>query len=240
MQYIRGGNILRLNAVALKHAFALSFISVVFLALCLAVFEPVISRAATDEFIVTQEITDEVSFTVPANDVALSPSIPGITGGTANGSTAVAIATNSASGYTLDISFSTTTAMQGNTTTGYINNYTPSSPGVPDFTFAIGGSGTPGEFAFTATTSEAAATSGLDGSFLDNGAACNTGSNMTNDRCWLNPSTTDERIISRTSVTSASGATTTLQFRVSVPSSPNPLIPGDTYTATATLTATVQ
>jgi len=240
MQYIRGGNILRLDVASFKYALALALISSLAFGVFFSISEPVISRAATDEFIVTSTVTDEVSFTVPASDVSLSPSIPGLTGGTATGTTDVAVTTNSASGYTLDISFSTTTAMQGNVTSGVINNYSPSVVGVPDYNFTIGGSGTPGEFAFTVETAEAAATSGLDASFLDSGAACNTGSNMTSDQCWLNPSTTDERIISRTSVTSSGGATTTLDFRVTLPSSPNPVVPGDTYTATATLTALVQ
>lgn len=205
-----------------------------------AILEPVVGRAVDDTFIVTQTITDEISFLVTAPDVSMSPSIAGLTGGTANGSTSFVILSNSASGHTVDITFSSTTAMNGNTTTGYINNYTPASAGVPDYTFAIGGSGTPGEFAYSVTASETPATAGIDASFLNNGAACNTGSTSSAGNCWLNPSTTAERIITRTSVTGYGTATTTIAFRVSLPANPSPIVPGDTYTATATLTAVNQ
>lgn len=205
--------------------------------LCFTVLEPVVGRAVDDTFIITQEITDEISFLITADDVSMSPSIAGLTGGTANGSTSFVIISNSASGHTVDLAFSSTTAMNGNTTSGYINNYTPASAGVPDYTFGIGGAGTPGEFAYSVTASETPTTAGIDASFLNNGAACNTGSTSSAGNCWLNPSTTAERIITRSSVTGYGTATTTLSFRVSLPSNPNPVIPGDTYTATATLTA---
>lgn len=208
--------------------------------LAFASLEPVVGRAVDDTFIVTQTITDEISFLVTASDVSMSPAIAGLTGGTANGSTSFVILSNSASGHTVDITFSSSTAMNGNTTTGYINNYTPSSAGVPDYTFGIGGSGTPGEFAYSVTASETPTTAGIDQSFLNNGSACNTGSNSTAGNCWLNPSTTAERIITRTSITSYGTATTTIAFRVSLPANPSPVVPGDTYTATATLTAVNQ
>jgi len=117
---------------------------------------------------------------------------------------------------------------------------------VADYGFAIGGSGTQGEFAYTVSASN---TPDLDQTFLDNGTnTCGTGSLDTggNSTCWFNASSTGpgatiaEPIINRTSPTLATGATTTIFFRVELPSNPNPTIALDTYTATATLTATAQ
>jgi len=202
--------------------------------------EPIISRAATDEFLITQTIGDEISFSVAASDVTMVSSIGGLTGGYATGTTYVLVRSNSSTGYTLDLSFSNTVAMQGNTTSSYINNYTPTTPGTPDYGFTIGGTGTPGEFGYTAMASDTPATSGIDQSFLNNGAACGTGSTQTDFACWINPSTTNERIISRTTATTGSGATTTFMFKIGIPPNPSPVIETDTYTATATLTAVNQ
>lgn len=224
--------------VGVGEALILTVALIVFTVISFTTLEPVVGRAITDTFIVTQTITDEISFFVTANDVSMSPSIAGLTGGTGNGATSFVILSNSLAGYTVDLSFSTTTAMHGNaSSTAVINNYTPASAGVPDYTFAIGGSGTPGEFAYTVTASETPATAGIDQSFLNDSAACNTGSTSSAGNCWLNPSTTPERIITRSAPTGYGTATTTLSFRVALPSNPNPIIPGDTYTATATLTA---
>ncbi|MCD5381966.1 MAG: hypothetical protein LR017_01470 [Candidatus Pacebacteria bacterium] len=207
------------------------------------VLEPVVGRAAADSdfFEITQSITAEISFDTTATDVTMSPTIPGISGGTANGNATVVVSTNNTSGYNMTIQFATGTAMQGDSEGGVINNYSPASASVPDYNFSIGGSGTPGEFAYSV---QASTSSDVDPTFLDNGAACGAGSNNTFDRCWFNASTTDgstpiaETIINRSTETPASGSTTTIHFRVSVPSNPSPLLQADTYTATATLTAT--
>ena len=207
-------------------------------AVLFSVFEPVISRSQiNDTFTVRQQIGDEISFLLAAADVSMSPAIQGLTGGQATGTTRVVVRSNSPTGYTLEMRFSDDPAMQGETTAGVINNYTPAAAGVPDFTFASNSSGGAAEFAYTVNSSS---TVDLDQSFLDNGSACNTGSNQTTGRCWLNPSTTNELLIDRATSTPTGGATTTIVFQVEVPSSPSPAVPSDFYRATATLTATNQ
>lgn len=199
------------------------------------VLEPTVGQAQiNDTFEVTQTITGEISFEQTANDVDLQPSLSGISGGTSHGSTTVRVRTNNATGYNMTIAFSSTTAMTRDGGSGYINNYAPATPGVPDYSFSNE------VFAQFAYSVVASTTSDVDQTFLDNGSnACNeaAGSNG-NNTCWYNPSTTAETIINRTTATAASGATTTLKFRVHIPNEPVPAIQTGVYTATATLTAT--
>ncbi|MEX0931444.1 MAG: hypothetical protein WDZ88_01700 [Candidatus Paceibacterota bacterium] len=200
--------------------------------------EPKLLQAVGDQFIITQSVTAEISFITTANDVAMNGSIAGLTGGTSNGSTQVAVLTNNAAGYTMVLQASSSPAMQGDTQGGYINDYTPGTPLVPDYTFSVGSN--TGEFAYTVSAST---TSDLDSKFLDNGSACDAGGSSDtsgSDSCWLNASTTDVTIIDRGSATGATGATTTIYFRVQITANPSPAIPQDTYTATTTLTATTK
>lgn len=192
-----------------------------------------IGASDSDTFEVSQTVTEEISFVATSSDVVMSPSLAGITGGTSNGSYAVRVRTNNAAGYNMTIAFSTSTAMQRDGGGGYISNYSPTAAGTPDYTFA---NETFSQFAYTVTAST---TTDVDATFQDNGSnTCATGSSNGAATCWYNPSTTPETIINRTTSTAASGATTTIAFRVNIPSNPSPAIQTGTYTATATLTAT--
>lgn len=205
------------------------------------ILQPTVVRSqssAEDEFIITQEITDEISFSVTAPDVTLSGSIGGLTGGNSSGSTQTVVRTNDPDGYSMTIEFpyATTSGMQANTASTFINNYTPASTGVPDYTYAANATGGAAEFAYSVSAST---TSDVDSTFLDNGSdTCGTGVSNTAGACWLNASITPETIISRTSGSAPDGATTTISFYVNVPQDPNPNLDADLYTATATLTAT--
>ena len=98
-------------------------------------FEPSVGRAITDNFTVTQTITDEISFSTFAADVAMDGGIQGLTGGFATGTTVAVVRSNDAQGYTMTLHFATSTsghAMQASST-AYINDYTPATPGTPDF-----------------------------------------------------------------------------------------------------------
>ncbi len=204
--------------------------------------EPAIGRAITDEFLVTQSITSEISFLTTAANVSLSPAIAGVTGGVSSGTTTVVVLTNDSAGYNMTLGFASTTqnpgvAMNGNTQGGYIANYTNASAGVPDYGFSVAAN--TAEFAYTVGAST---TADLDTTFRNNASACNN--NSGGDvafSCWMSPSTTPlssgEMIVNRTSETAASGATTSIAFRLQVSANPSPAVPEDTYVATATLTA---
>jgi len=202
------------------------------------VVEPRVGRAVTSgPFTIKQTITDEISFLTEATNVTMIGSLQGITGGTANGSTTVVVRTNSAGGYEMTIAFfnnTTQQAMRGDVSlSSGIRDY-PASSSQPTYSFSTASSAA--VFAYTVS---AADSTDLDPSFLNNGSACNIGSGYTANTCWMEPTTTAFMIIDRIT-SAATGATSTVHFRVHVPNFPSPTLEEDVYTATATLTATNQ
>ncbi len=224
-----------------RDSFLSSLIIVSLLAATFVVLEPVVSRSqASDTFTIEQTITGEISFLVAANDVTMVGSIAGLTGGVATGSTYTKVRTNDDDGYNMTIRFpyATTTGMDGENTATFINNYTPATPGTPDFNWSNNSAGAAAEFGYTIKSST---TADVATRFRNNGSVCNnaTGGDVAT-KCWMNPSTTAIQVINRTAVSGAAplGATTTFLFKVYVPSTPSPSLEADTYNATATLTAT--
>lgn len=202
-------------------------------------FEPVVGQAQTSnphDFTVTQTITDEISFLVEAADVTMVGTIQGLSGGYATGTTYAVVRTNDQDGYSMTLEFSDDPAMNAVGTTTSINDYTPAADSTPDYNWTDNSAGQAAEFGYTVYASN---TSDVVQKFLDNGSACGTGSNNTLNKCWYSASTTPnaETIVNR-STESPDGATTTLRFKVAVPSNPSPALPADTYVATGTLTAT--
>jgi hypothetical protein len=171
-----------------------------------------------------QQMNDVYIALSAASDVSLTPSIPGVAGGTSNGTTSVLVTTDSPSGYSLSIAAATNPAMQKGVDS--IADYVPT--GDPDFTFITGS--TDSHFGFTPQSSD------LVQKFKDNGSVCNgVGTLDTAASCWAGLSTSGEIISSRTSSNHPSGATTTILFKVGVGSLVSP-VPG-VYVATTTLTA---
>jgi len=226
--------------INLRDSFLSSLIIVSLLAATFVVLEPVVSRSqATDTFTIEQTITGEISFLTSAVDVTMVGSIAGLTGGTATGSAFVKVRTNDDDGFNMTIRFpfATTTGMDGENTATYINNYTPTTPGLPDFNWVNNSTGGASEFGYTVKSST---TADVATRFRNNGSVCNNNSGGdTATKCWMNPSTTAIQVINRTTSGAAPlGATTTFLFKVYVPSAPTPSLEADTYNATATLTAT--
>jgi len=168
-------------------------------------------------------LVDYISLT-SATNVTMSPSLGGVTGGSANGSTTVTVTTDSAAGYQLNLKASTSPAMQSGANS--IADYTPSGAN-PDFTFSVA-VGT-GEFAFSPEGTDIASR------YKDNGALCNTGSGDTSLSCWDPLTTSDRTISSRTTGNHPNGINTTIQFRTGLGA--NSGIVNGTYIATTTLTA---
>ena len=164
-----------------------------------------------------------ISLTAVAN-VIMAPNLPGITGGTATGSTAFNVTTDSAAGYTVTIVASGTPAMRSGVNS--IANYAPGG-GVPDFLFTTGA--TNAHFGYSVEGVDIAQR------FRDNGTVCGTGNGDVANRCWDGLSTTSVEIVRRTSGNHPSGATTTLRFSVGIGGS-IPVIAGQ-YQATTTVTA---
>jgi len=215
-----------------KSAFVAALLIVTFFMVSFLSFEPSVSRAVTsNNFTITQQITNEIAFLVQPSNVTMVGTIAGLTGGYATGTTVVSVNTNNLTGYNMTLVFSSSTAMRA-TSSAFINNYSPAVINVPDYNWEDNTSGQAAEFGYTV---RASTTGEVDPSFMNNSTLCNTGSTESNDKCWLNPSTTPEMIINSTA--SNGSSTTTLKFKVAVPSNPSPALPSGFYIATGTLTA---
>jgi len=204
-------------------------------------FEPAVSYAvqnATSQFTVKQIVNTEISFLTPGSNIVLAPSLGGITGGDATGTVQVVVLTNNRTGYNMTIMASSSGNMVGEAVSGNnIPAYSPAIGGTPDFNFTVPSN--KAEFGFTAAAST---TADLALPFQTNGSSCGlSGSNASLAHCWLNATSTapGTQIINTTGPTSYSGSTTTLAFHVKIMPNPLPAIPNDTYTATTTLTASV-
>ena len=221
------------NRFQLWQASVLSGVGMISLMFVFLVLEPTVSQAVTNTFSIRQQVTSEIALTLSAANVVMVGSLGGVTGGNATGSVSVAVLTNSTTGYTMDVSFQNSPAMKGEVTNSTaIRNYGSST----EPTYLFFGS-TSAQFAYTVAASSS---SDVDSSFLNNGTACNTGTAMTGNTCWMGASTTNFRIINRTTAAATTTATTTLQFKVLIPNTPAIPVTSDFYTATATLTAVTQ
>ncbi len=210
-----------------------------FLAFSFLLLEPTVSRAITDDFTVTQVISGAISFQTLANDVAMVGTLDGLTGGTSYGTTTTRVRTNNATGYNMTINFSSTTAMGRNSGGGLIPNYVYST-GTAAYPSGFDTSSVGAQFGFSVNAS---ATADVSDVFTNTGAACGTSNNgsFTVNNCWRGASTTSSttvtELINTSAPTPGSGSTSTVQFRITIPSNPNPAVPNGTYVATATLTA---
>lgn len=195
-------------------------------------FEPKVGKAQVDsEFTIKQTILSEVSFLVDANDVNLA-NISGITGGESNGTTTAVVLTNNGSGYNMTISFFDNGfghAMLGDTTYSSLYNYPAASP-----TFGFNTATTAALFGYTVSDG---GSGDVAAPFLSTGSVCGSGGG--NFGCWMEPQFAPYTIVNSSGATDPTGATTTIAFKVFVPNNPDPVVASDTYTATATLTATV-
>jgi hypothetical protein len=164
-----------------------------------------------------------ISMTDPGN-VELTPSIGGLTGGTASGSLEVMVLTDSPSGYELTIAAENTPAMQKGV--DVINDYIPVASPNPDYSFITGS--TDVFFGFSPA--------GIDvvSRYRNDTAVCGVGALSTAQTCWDGLATTPQAIAQGSS-NQPSGATTTVYFRVGIGGTAV-VAPGE-YVATTTLTA---
>jgi hypothetical protein len=155
--------------------------------------------------------------------VTLSPNIPGVSGGVANGSTTATVVTDSPSGYSLTIESQSAPAMVSgvNSLADYNTNTNP------DYEFAIGV--TDAHFGFSPFGDD------IIDRFKNNGASCGVGSTISNLNCWTGASTTATVIAESTSSNHPTGTDTRINFRVGVGGSVTQA-PG-VYVATSTVTA---
>ena len=158
------------------------------------------------------------------DNVTMDPTIPGVSGGIANGSTSLNALTDSPSGYQLTVEFSGTPAMEssdGDT----IADYTPAGANA-DYNFTT--DSTDAHFGFSPFGPDI-----IDRYKDTGGSACGSGTSVA-QQCWDSPSTTAVTVAQNTAANHPTGATTTLYFRVGVGSAV--VQPSGTYIATTTVT----
>lgn len=157
-------------------------------------------------------------------DVVMAPNLGGVIGGTATGSTAFLVITDSAAGYSVTMRASTSPALRNGVNT--IADYVPAG-GVPDFLFTTGS--TNAHFAYSPEGVDIAER------FQDAGSVCGVSGSDSLNRCYDGLSTTPVEIVRRTTANHPSGSTTTIQFVVGIGG--NITVPEGVYQATTTITA---
>jgi hypothetical protein len=188
--------------------------------------EPVVADAAgatvQQTFTVTQTVTGELSMTDPA-DVALSPDLGGMTGGTSTGSTSFSVTTSNEAGFTTTVQSSD--QLSHTTLTDYFKDYTQAAP-TYNWT-------NPADSAFGYNVvSSVAATA-----FKNNGtSACGSGANNSIDHCWIGFSTSTPYTILTTSSAQKSGVTATINLKAYLAANQN--FSNGSYTTTITVTST--
>lgn len=163
-----------------------------------------------------------LAVSVPGN-ITLSPNIPSLGGGVANGSAVWTVTTDNEAGYTMNIRASTSPALTSGANS--FANYS-SSTSTPDFTFA-----TPASSSYFGFTPEGA---DIVQKYKDNGVSCNTGTSDTASACWDPLLTTSDTIVTRMSANQPAGTATTIRFRAE--SGVSNVQPAGLYVATTTLT----
>lgn len=156
-------------------------------------------------------------------DVIMSPGLPGLTGGTSNGSTTFTVITDSPSGYQLTIEAENSPAMRSG-----VNSIADYNAGInPDFLLIT--TDTDAHLGFSPE--------GLDivQAFLDDGGVCSTGTLDTSLSCWDGLSTVAKVMAEGIGSNHPNGATTTVNFRVGIGG--NAGVIAGVYTATTTVTA---
>lgn len=220
-----------------RNAFVAAFLVIVLGIASFFAFEPSIGRSAQEVFEVTQTVSGAISFMASTSAVAMTGTLDGLTGGTSWGTTTSKVRTNNANGYSMTIKFASTSPMSRNGGGGYIASYKYST-GTASYPTGFDTSPANAQFGFSVNASNTTEVSNV---FKSSGALCGSGTFTTNS-CWRGASTTDAtaatQLINTSAPTPASGSTTTVQFRITIPNNPSPAIPDGTYTATATLTAT--
>ncbi|MDQ3018322.1 MAG: hypothetical protein M3Q64_00405 [bacterium] len=158
------------------------------------------------------------------SDIAMNPSIGGVSGGTGNGSMSWNVITDNPGGYSLSVKANTTPALRSDG--GSFADYTPFDSN-PDYTWGVNSADS--EFGFSPEGTD------IIQKYKDNGSVCNVGSLDTIGRCWDFFTTVSKMIAQSASGNHPSGNTTAV--KVQAESGANHIQPNGTYSATIEVTA---
>jgi hypothetical protein len=189
--------------------------------------EPMFAQAANSQVVtVTLNVTTGVAVTVDRNAISMSTNL-GVAQNTAVGTSTFTVATNDPNGYTFTLAASTFPAMQSgsNNVTDYATTTSPTIWSVPATTALFG-------FSVIGSDITPSGSYWGSGSFC-NGAASSTISTTLKYTGFYNVATTTAK---NTSTTTQTGDNTIVCYAVAQGTSY--YIPGGTYTATITGTAT--
>lgn len=209
---------------------SLALLSVVFF--MYLYIEPVVADAATtatQDFVVTQSVSGEISMTNPA-DVTMIGVIGGMSGGTSTGTTSFVVVSNNATGFTTVVSASSSPALvktaSGTSFSDYANTGDPTNAWVATTTSAFG---------YNVKASDPADAA----AFKYTGTTCSTGGSLNdNTHCWRGFTTSPYAIIDRGSKTTVAGVTETLNLQAQLAA--NQVLESGSYVATVTLTSAIK
>lgn len=161
------------------------------------------------------------------SDVTMTPTIPGVSGGSGNGSVFWTATTDNLAGYSFYVRSTTSPALvKSDNPAIYFDDYTSDTN--PDYVWQVDAN--KAEFGFTPEGAD------IVQKFRDNGIACNTGTFDTPDTCWYNfvSANPGELIAQSNGSNHPSGTATTV--KVEAQSNSAHLQEAGTYQATITVT----
>jgi hypothetical protein len=174
------------------------------------------------------QVTAEVTLSCLVVEVNIG-TISGISGGSAEGTATCTVRTNDLSGYTLKIAASTTPAMvhDDGLTQYFFGDHQP-GVNLPEYAWS--------NAVNTSTFGFAASSSDVVQNMKNGGAACDTGSLISNDQCFRGfIGTTQINVASSTTKTTTDGTDTVFRFKAAVGASVGQAT--GYYHATTTITA---
>ncbi|MEI6296834.1 MAG: hypothetical protein WCO84_04290 [bacterium] len=185
-------------------------------------FEPGFASALTSDVktvVTRQQVTSEISIALSSTAVTMLPAIPGLTGGVGTGSTIATVITNNYAGFTVNTTSSSTAGDMIGEVTGNKISAVAATPA----TWAVSADNTGFGMAITTDSANVASPAIY--------ASKNSGTDF--------GAVKDATIMKRTTATDADGETATLDFKAEVKATHTLPVGQDWYTATTTLTATM-
>lgn len=173
-----------------------------------------------------------ISISVP-DDLALSPDIPGITGGTASGTITWTVISDNSAGFGMQIKAGSYTAMKlPSDPTYYFDDYSPNNlDGLPDIDWSVDAGDA--EFGYTVEPETLDDTVALFKEFIAP-RQCGGGTANLSDTCWFNLTTDYQQIINRSSRTDTDGEDENIKFKAQ---SAGKFLKEGEYQATVTVVA---
>ncbi|MFC1789716.1 hypothetical protein ACFLYY_01930 [Patescibacteria group bacterium] len=195
-------------------------------------FEPELAKSDTADTAISLTVTGEINLNC-SSTAALSPNIPGQSGGTATGTFGCVVETSNSTGYNMTIEKDQKLQI-ADVADQRFDDYTTSSASADYDWGAVGGGNE--EFGFAVNS--CASTTDIVATYKDNGAdTCGGAGTQVNAwQCWTDiPTTTAVAVANRATATPSGGILTTFGLEAQAGASNN--LNSGSYTCTTTVTA---